>query len=101
MKRLILLLVVLVFVSGCAVTKFPVATGGSKADATVEMSYTYNAFESPEVDWASAKRDAERRCFRWGYESASAFGGSMTRCINYNQYGCNSWQVTTEYACEN
>lgn len=36
--------------TGCATQKELVATGGSKADGTVEQSYSYRDFEVPHIN---------------------------------------------------
>ena len=45
MKVLLVAVAAAVLVSGCATTKNWSATGGSRADATVRLSYEYGAFE--------------------------------------------------------
>ena len=50
-----------VCVVGCAVTKIPVPTGGSRSDGTVQLSYEYGLFQVPKVDWNSAKGSSQRR----------------------------------------
>ena len=63
MKKSVLMLSLFVL-AGCAteVAKVPVATGGSRADASVEMTYEKGLFEAPVVDWAAAESSALRRC---------------------------------------
>ena len=85
---------------GCASTKILQATGGSRADAIVELSYSYGAFEEPQVDWDSGLRTATDRCRAWDYSSADPFGGTMSDCQSYDGYGnCMSWIVTAKYQC--
>ena len=45
MKVLLVAVAAAVLVSGCATTKNWSATGGSRADATVRLSYEYGAFD--------------------------------------------------------
>jgi len=87
-------------VSGCAVQKDWVATGGSRADATVRLSYEYGAFESPQVSDAQADMLAAQRCKTWGYEGAEPFGGITQVCnLPDGLGGCNRWLVTKEFQC--
>ena len=89
----------LVILSGCAVQKTPVCTGGSRADGTVDMAYEYGMFEVPEVNWQVAANTAQRRCMNWGYKNAESFGGGMSNCISYSSSGCNKWRVTNTFQC--
>ena len=84
---------------GCAVNKTLTATGGSKSDGIVEMSYEYGGFESPKVDWAQGLSVATERCTSWGYQSAQAFGGTTKTCTSYNSYGCMQFFVTAKFQC--
>jgi len=88
-----------VLFSGCAVTKVPQPTGGSKADGTVHLSYEYGSFEQPTVDEEAALRKAQQRCQAWGYDDADAFGGAVEQCQQSNQYGCTRYFVTMTYQC--
>ncbi len=49
-KGLLVLVASTLLLSGCAVQKQLVPTGGSKADGTVKMSYSFGMFESPKVN---------------------------------------------------
>ena len=58
------------------------ATGGSRADATVDMSYEYIVEkEKPVLQEQEALDLAIKRCQSWGYADAEAFGG-----VKYNDY---------------
>jgi hypothetical protein len=85
--------------AGCAVVKTPVATGGSRADGTIHMSYDVGGLEKPQIDWASTKERAAQRCRVWGYTDADPFGGVTTKCQAYNRYGCIRATVTRTYQC--
>ena len=91
----------LVMLVGCSVEKTPVATGGSKADASIVMSYNVGGFEAPVVDWDAAQISATKRCNAWGYKKAEAFEGVQTQCTAYNAYGCMSSNVNRTYQCTN
>eukprot|EP01133_Synstelium_polycarpum_P020822 gene20822-25010_t len=61
MKRIYALAGVLVLacsMSSCAVQKTMQATGGSRADGTVKLSYEYGQFEQPTVDMRQVHRKA-------------------------------------------
>ena len=82
------------------VNKVPVATSGSKADGSVDMSYQVFRFEAPVVDWNAALRKAAKRCESWGYSKAEGFEGTVSSCQAYNGYGtCVHAIVTRTYQC--
>ena len=85
--------------SGCAVQKQLVPTGGSKADGTVKLSFTYGMFEKPEVDGQQGARLAAQRCAAWGYTGAESFGGYTQQCTQPSSSGCLQQMVTVEYQC--
>lgn len=92
--------VLLVLLSSCATQKMWVATGGSRADGVVSVSYDYGAFEVPEVSEAQGQAEAAGRCAVWGYGGAEAFGGSIATCVLTDGFGgCNRWRVTKDYQC--
>jgi hypothetical protein len=86
----VLLLTVL---SACAVEKYPVATGGSRADGTVKVSYDVGRFDKPQVHMDVAQSQAEHSCKTWGYKGAEPFGGSESQCHQFNGFG-NCVQAT-------
>lgn len=89
-----------VVLSGCVTTKIWSATGGSRADATVRLSYTYGPFEQPRASEQQALSLAASRCAAWGYNGAEAFGGAEQRCTApAGLGGCNQFEVTKEYQC--
>jgi YecR-like lipoprotein len=93
-------LVSIAYLSGCAVQKEWAATGGSRADGTVELAYEYGEFQEPEVDDTQGAELAASRCAVWGYTGSSAFGGVMRKCQAFGGYGnCLSWLVTRNYQC--
>lgn len=100
MKK-ILLLVSVLLVSACAtVDSTPQATGGSKADGTVNMSYEVGEFQQPVIDWSSIEGEAVRRCKAWGYKKAEKFGGSTRECIQPGGWnGCAITRHTHAYQC--
>lgn len=82
MKRLTLLLALsLLIAAGCAkqVPKNWAATGGSRSDATVTLSYQYVPIsEIPVINDAEGLQTAIKRCQSWGYRDAEPFGGVTT-----------------------
>jgi len=89
----------LLTLQGCAVQKQLVATGGSRADGTVKMSYEFGMFENPKVNVQQGVKSAIQRCQSWGYTGAEPFGGQTKQCNSYGGGNCNSWIVTMEFQC--
>lgn len=85
---------------GCAVQKDWVATGGSRADGTVRLSYQYGVLQKPQVSDAQGRILAAERCQAWGYEDTEPFGGILTNCATSDGLGgCRVFMVTAEYQC--
>ena len=100
MKVLAIAALVALVLSGCATQKQWSATGGSRADATVRMSYEHSSFESPRVNDLEALNLAAARCKTWGYTGAEAFGGTTTQCnMPGGLGGCARYLVTKEFQC--
>ncbi|UPT53231.1 hypothetical protein [Synechococcus phage Yong-L1-251] len=99
MLKLIPIALAIALLSGCATPKTMQATGGSKSDGTVDMSYDFGAFEAPQVDMRAAARSATQRCQAWGYTNAEAFGGGLSQCISPGNGMCNMTRVTHTYQC--
>ena len=89
----------LVVLAGCATVSQMTATGGSRADGVVRLSYEVGMFNKVNIDEADALRTAQARCKTWGYKDAEAFGGITRQCQSSGMYGCNRWLVTKEYQC--
>ncbi|EHT8816943.1 hypothetical protein KYT24_004393 [Salmonella enterica] len=86
--------------AGCAVQKQMVATGGSKADGTVTMSYEYGLFEAPKVDSSQAIAAAAQRCKAWGYTTAEPFGGVTKVCSMQSGGDCMQYTVNQVFQCQ-
>lgn len=100
MKSVILVSLIAVLLTGCAAKKEMVPVGGSKADGTVRMGFTYGSFEKPVVNLTQAKDLASQKCKVWGYEGAEAFGGQVTSCGQPDGWGgCSVTNVAVEYQC--
>lgn len=101
MKRLVLLAAgaALLTIAACATAKTYTATGGSRSDGTVRLSYEYGMFEQPVVDERQGLNVARQRCASWGYTGAEAFGGVTNQCTQMGSTGCLATLVTKEYQC--
>lgn len=100
----LLVLGLLLLASGCAqkVHKSWAATGGSRADATVDLSFDYvYETEEPIIDEAAGLALAEKRCQAWGYSSAEPFGGAkVNRNLESGGFGTvTRIHVTKTYQC--
>lgn len=99
MRNFIILAALLTITTGCATQKQWAATGGSRSDGVVRLSYEYGPFESPQVDEAAGLALAKQRCAVWGYTGAEAFGGVTQQCNAWTTSGCMGFLVTKEYQC--
>ncbi|SFI70317.1 YecR-like lipoprotein [Pseudomonas guineae] len=99
-KQLLALVAVVATLSGCATKKDFYATGGSRADGSVDMAHDFAQFEKPVIDIAQAQSIAKSKCRVWGYSDAEAFGGKQLKCHQSNGYGtCIAGQVIYKYQC--
>jgi outer membrane lipoprotein SlyB len=88
--------------SGCATSKYSdwTATGGSRADGVVKLSYETNGFEKPVLNDEQAIGVATDRCKSWGYMGgAKAFDGVFRHCISSGLGPCFAWTITRDYQC--
>lgn len=103
----VLLALVLACSVGCAkkVVKSWASAGGSRADATVEVGYTYNPnLEIPETNEAQGRKVAEEKCRFWGYSEAEPFGMVKSTCqqMAYDPFvgpHCVNMLVVQQYQC--
>lgn len=109
-KKLMTLVLAAAFAigTGCApksVVKNWEAAGGSRADATVEVGFTYYPqSEKPEMSEAQAQAEALRRCQAWGYTDAEPFGLVKEQCqrqdfVPFVGLVCGQMLVTRQYQC--
>jgi len=98
-KQIMVFLAAAILLSGCATPKEFYATGGSRSDGTVKLSYEYGGFEKPIVDPNQGAQLAASKCAVWGYTGAEAFGAAEQSCVFANGYGCQRFRVTVEYQC--
>lgn len=75
------------------------ATGGSRADGTVRLSYQNKDGRNVYTDPAQGARVAKARCAAWGYQDAEPFGLETTSCDLKLLGMCGAWTVTREYQC--
>lgn len=94
-----LILGAIAVLAGCSTVSKMTATGGSRADGIVRLSYELGMFDKAKIDEADALRTAQARCRTWGYKDAEAFGGVTRQCQSFGGYGCTRWLVTKEYQC--
>lgn len=101
MRGLLLVSLIAITMTACSANKNMAATGGSKADGIVKMSYSYGKFEKPVIDKAQGKRSALKRCKAWGYTGVEPFEASAATCSgsDFIMGGCSRYVVTTEYQC--
>ena len=87
------------FISSCAVTREYAATGGSRSDGIVKLSYEVASYETAHVNEMQGLSLARRKCAGWAYKDAEPLGGT-TRTCNVPGFGnCQSWLITKEYQC--
>lgn len=85
---------------GCATRKDWTATGGSRSDGVIRLSYELGEFEKPQLSEQQAINLARQRCKAWGYSGTEAFGGLTRQCSQSGGFsGCTLWMVTKEYQC--
>jgi hypothetical protein len=84
---------------GCTQKVMPLATGGSRSDGVIELTYDIASLNTPEIDYSLADRQAAERCAAWGYISSERFGGEKRICTRSSRYGCSIEQATITYQC--
>jgi hypothetical protein len=100
MRKLLILVMLAVVVTGCSTRKDFYATGGSRADGSIDMAYDFKPFETPVVDYDQAISIANSKCAVWGYERAEPFGGQTQNCQARDGWGnCTAGQMIVKYQC--
>jgi len=100
MKRFFVAGVAVALLAGCTTVKDWTATGGSRSDGVVRLSYEHGEFEKAVLDESQAVSLATKRCATWGYTGAEAFGGVSRQCAQMGGMGgCARYIVTKEYQC--
>jgi hypothetical protein len=98
MKRLSLFLAVFVGLAGCTTYKLWTESDYNQAEGTVQLSYEYRKFESPQVDERAGTEMARERCSEWGFKSAARKAEDRV-CTDGLASDCKKWRVTREYRC--
>ena len=100
MRKLLCLVLLVVAVTGCSSRKDFYATGGSRADGSIDMAYDFKPFETPIVDYKQAEAIANSKCSVWGYDRAEPFGGKTQICQVRDGWGnCTGGQMIVKYQC--
>jgi len=86
--------------TGCATPKQWEATGGSKNDGVVQVSYELGQFESGQTSAAQGLTVASERCNTWGYKHAEVTGSEKNICRTMGQYNCLQTTITQDYLCK-
>lgn len=84
--------------AGCTTYKLWNEYGSDQDLATVQLSYEYRRFESPQVDERAGTDLARRRCADWGYRNAQRKGEDR-QCLDGVESDCSRWRVVREYRC--
>ena len=74
-------------------TQHPVATSGSKADATVTLTAEFSP-NGERPRWGDGLKTAKKRCGAWGYSGAEELGAIFQSCSLANNYGCTRYRET-------
>ncbi len=93
------MLLAVIFLNGCAMQQNYTATGGSKSDGTIRLSYEAPGLRDVIVDENQGLQLAISRCKSWGYTGAEEFGGITRVCQMPGGSICPSWLITKEYQC--
>jgi hypothetical protein len=103
--RFVVLFLLSLGILGCGVPlkATPQPIGGSKADGTVTLLYSWSDYwvkHEVQVDWIAAQSAAEQRCRAWGYNGAERFGGGVLRQSGPCGFGqCDHNEVEVQYQC--
>jgi hypothetical protein len=97
---LLLPLLTLAAISGCASTQKWSPSGGSREQGVVRLSYEYPEYRQPSVSDSQADALALNRCNAWGYKKVEPIAGQVRQCANMDDGNCNLWTVTREYQCK-
>ena len=100
MKYKLALIAGIVVIAGCTTVTHMGASGGSRSDGIVKLSYEYGEFDRIELNKAAALDTARQRCGVWGYTDAVPFESVTKQCQGRGLFGnCGRWFVTQEFQC--
>ncbi|TDK55514.1 YecR family lipoprotein [Pseudomonas moraviensis] len=88
------------FLTGCATPKQWEATGGSKTDGIVQVSYELGQFESGQTNAEQGLTIATQRCKTWGYNTAEITGSEKNICRTMGKFNCLQTTITQDYLCK-
>ena len=98
MNRVSLILAVLAAIAGCTTYKLWTESDYSQEQGTVQLSYEYRRFESPQVDERAGTEMARERCETWGFKNVTRKAEDRV-CTDGLEADCKKWRVTREYRC--
>jgi hypothetical protein len=84
--------------AGCTTYKLWNEYGSEPEMGTLQLSYEYRKFESPQVDERAGLDTARRRCADWGFGGAQRKGEDRI-CLDGIESDCSKWRVIREYRC--
>jgi hypothetical protein len=84
--------------AGCTTYKLWTEYDSEPGLGTIQLSYEYRKFESPQVDERAGLDTARRRCADWGFQNAQRKGEDRI-CLDGIQSDCAKWRVIREYRC--
>ncbi len=100
MKKLLMAACIVGLLTACASEqKRYVATGGSKADGVINLSYEQRYYERSSPNPNQGLRLAQKRCRQWGYQNAEKFSGHTSKCNQVRGHKCLSYLITVQYQC--
>jgi hypothetical protein len=98
MRKLWVLLAATAGIAGCTTYKLWTEYGENQEEGTIQLSYEYRKFESPQVDERAGIETARERCRDWGYKDAQRKGEDR-QCKSGVESDCSQWLVIREYRC--
>jgi hypothetical protein len=85
-------------VTGCTTYKLWTESDSDQQAGTIQLSYDYGRFESPQVDERAGIEMARERCAGWGFANAQRHG-QESACLEGTKADCKKWRVTRDYSC--
>lgn len=99
-NKLLLATAVLIFITGCSVVKIPKVSAQYNGGRLIELSYDYNNFQDPQVNWEDAKSKASSECLSLGYRPIKDSENPKTICTETSPNGnCIHYRVSKLYTC--
>ena len=84
--------------AGCTTYKLWTEYDSEPELGTLQLSYEYRKFESPQVDERAGLGTARSRCADWGFHDAQRKGEERI-CLDGIKTDCAKWRVVREYRC--